>query len=215
MKQFITASSILLLAATLGACSSADTESAAAAEPAVAAPAAAPAAPAKPLSAEDAVLVSVTAKIEALNQQTREVSLRGPQGNVVSFVVDPKVQRLNEFKVGDLVTAEYYLSLAAELRAPTAEEKAAPIQAVAGAAKTPPGATPAAGGLRAFKVVATVEGIDLPTRALTLKGPMGNYLTVRARDVNKLKQMKLGDTIVIVYTEALAIGMNKAPAGAQ
>lgn len=204
--------SVLLLAAALGACSSAGNDAAAASEPAAAT---APASPVQPLSAEEAVLVSVTARIEALNQQTREVMLRGPQGNTVSFVVDPKVQRLSEFKVGDLVTAEYYLSLAAELREPTAEEKAAPMQALGAVAKAPPGSSPVAGGLRAFKVVVTVEGIDLPTRALTVKGPMGNYLTVRARDVNKLKQMKLGDTIVIVYTEALAIGMNKASVSAQ
>lgn len=204
--------SVLLLAAALGSCSSAGNDAATASEPAAATPMASPA---QPLSAEEAVLVSVTARIEALNQQTREVMLRGPQGNTVSFVVDPKVQRLSEFKVGDLVTAEYYLSLAAELREPTAEEKAAPMQALGAVAKAPPGSSPVAGGLRAFKVVVTVEGIDLPTRALTVKGPMGNYLTVRARDVNKLKQMKLGDTIVIVYTEALAIGMNKASVSAQ
>jgi len=212
MRHFL---SFLALAGALAACSSPGNDSQPTAAQTQPKPAPAADSAAKPLGVEDAVLVSVTAKVEAINHQTREVTLRGPQGNVVSFVADPKVERLNEFKVGDLVTAEYYLSLAAELRAPTAEEKAAPIQAVEAAAKTPPGATPAAGGLRAFKVVATVEGIDLPTRALTLKGPMGNYLTVRARDVNKLKQMKLGDTIVIVYTEALAIGMNKASASAQ
>lgn len=192
-----------LLALTMAGCSSAE-------ESKESVPA--PAAPTQPLTAEDAVLVSVTAKIEALNQQTREVTLRGPEGNVVSFVVDPAVKRLAEFKVGDSVTAEYYVSIAAELREPTAEERANPLVALDVLAKAPPGTSPAGGGLRAFRILATVEAVDVPTLAVTLKGPRGNYLTVRARDVKKVKQLKVGDTIVIVYTEALAIGLTKTGA---
>ncbi len=77
----------------------------------------------KPLSAERTILVSVTAKVEAIDQAKREVTLKGPLGNVVTFVVDERVKRLNEVKVGDEVTADYYVSLAGELRAPTKEEK--------------------------------------------------------------------------------------------
>jgi hypothetical protein len=80
----------------------------------------------KPLSAERSILTSVTAKVEAIDYAKREVTLKGPLGNVVSFAVDERVQRLNEVKVGDEVTAEYYVSLAGELRTPTAEEKNIP-----------------------------------------------------------------------------------------
>jgi len=41
--------------------------------------------------------------------------------------VDPRVKRLNEVNVGDDVTADYYVSLAGELRAPTEEEKEHPL----------------------------------------------------------------------------------------
>ena len=81
---------------------------------------------------------------------------------------------------------------------------------VEGAAKSPKGASPAAGGLRVIRVVATVEGLERPTRMLTLKGPRGNYLTVRARDVKRLEKLRLGDTIVVTFTEALAVGVEKA-----
>lgn len=165
------------------------------------------------ISAERTVLVTVTARVEAIDQAKREVTLKGPLGNVVTFVVDERVKRLNEFKVGDEVTADYYVSLAGEFRAPTKEEKKKPLSVVAGGARAPKDASPAGGALRAFKVVATVEGLDLPTRSVTLKGPMGNFLTVRAASVDNLKKLHLGETIVVTYTEALAISLQKTQPG--
>ncbi len=164
----------------------------------------------KPLSAERSILVSATAKVEAIDYTKREVTLKGPLGNVVSFVVDERVKRLNEFKVGDEVTAEYYVSLAGELRAPTEDEKKNPLTVLTAAARAPKGTSPAGGALRAFKVVATVIGLDLPTQSVTLRGPRGNYVTIRAESVDNLKQLRLGDTVIVTYTEALAISLQKS-----
>ncbi len=189
----------LLLGATLVACAASKYSGS---------PVAAPSAP-PPLTREDTLLVTVTAKVEAIDHASREVTLRGPLGNVVTFVVDERVKRLAEVKVGDEVTADYYVSLAGELREPTAEERAAPLTVLDASARAPEGTMPAGGGLRAFKVVATVEGLDRPTRSVTLRGPLGNFLTVRARDVNNFQRLHLGDTIVVTYTEALAVSLDK------
>ena len=170
---------------------------------------------APPLSAERTILVTVTAKVQAIDQAKREVTLKGPLGNVVTFVVDERVRRLNEVSVGDEVTADYYVSLAGELRSPTEEEKKNPLTILAGAARAPKGTSPAGGGLRAFKVVATVIGLDLPTQSVTLEGPLGNSGTIRAEKVENLKQLRLGDTIVVTYTEALAISLQKATPAAK
>jgi hypothetical protein len=64
--------------------------------------------------------------------------------------------------------------------------------------------------LRAFKVVATVIGLDLPSQSVTLQGPLGNSGIIRAEKVENLKKLHLGDTIVVTYTEALAISLVKA-----
>jgi hypothetical protein len=165
----------------------------------------------KPPSAERSILTSVTAKVEAIDYAKREVTLKGPLGNVVSFAVDERVKRLNEIKVGDEVAAEYYVSLAGELRAPTEDEKKNPLTILTAEVSAPKDTSPAAGAGRAFKVVATVIGLDLPTQSLTLEGPLGNSGTIRAENVEKLKQLHLGDTIIVTYTEALAISLQKAP----
>ena len=99
----------------------------------------------EPLRGEKTVLVTVTAKVEAIDQAKREVTLKGPLGNVVTFAVDERVKRLNEVHVGDEVTADYYVSLAGELRTPTEEEKNHPLTIIDGAARAPNDTSPAAG----------------------------------------------------------------------
>ena len=67
-----------------------------------------------------------------------------------------------------------------------------------------------AAGLRRFKVVTTIEGLDRPTETITVKGPRGNYLTARVADSSRLTQMRIAENIVATYTEALAISVEKA-----
>jgi hypothetical protein len=169
-------------------------------------------APAKPTPAVgEEVLLTLTATIEALNLETREVSLKGPAGNVYTFPVDPRVKRLAEFKVGDAVTLDYYASLAAELRAPTAEETKEPLVVLKDAGKAEAGAAPAAGAYRIIRAVVTIEGLDRPTGTATVKGPRGNYVVIQVRDPAMLPKLRIGDTVVVVYTEALAVRLEKAP----
>jgi hypothetical protein len=155
------------------------------------------------------VLVTITASVEAVDQQKREVTLKGPLGNKETFTVDKKVKRFDEVKVGDFVRVDYYISVAAELRKATAEEKESPMTLLEAGAKAPPGVSPAVGGLRRFKVVATVEGLDRPTSTVTVKGPRDNYLTVRVPDPSRLSELRIGDNIVLTFTEAVAVGLEK------
>lgn len=162
------------------------------------------------MAVEDEALISVTARVQAIDLEKRELTLKGPLGNEVSLTVDKEVKRLDEVKVGDEVTAKYYVSIAGELREPTAAEKENPLVVTAGMAKAPKDTAPAAGGLRVIRAVATVEGLQRPTRIVTLKGPRGNQMEVRARDVSRLEKLHLGDTIVVTFTEALAVSVEKA-----
>jgi hypothetical protein len=161
------------------------------------------------MAREDALLVTLTASIEAIDMATREVTLKGPLGNSVTITVDKRVKRLGEFKVGDFVRADYFVSVAAELRPPTAEEEKTPLVVMDAAGKAPPGSAPAAAGVRRFRVVTTVEGLDRPSRTVTVKGPRGNYFTARVADPSRLTQMRIGEHIVVTCTEALAVSLEK------
>jgi hypothetical protein len=157
--------------------------------------------------------VSASGTVEAVNKETREISLRDEAGNVVVFEVDEQVERFDEIEVGDKIVAEYFVSLAAEIRAPTPEEEATPFAILDVEAKAPPESAPAGGALSMIRAVVTVEGIDRPTQTVTVKGPLGNYLVVDVVDPTRLERLNIGDTAVMTYTEALAIGLEKMPAG--
>jgi hypothetical protein len=164
---------------------------------------------------EDAVLVSITATIEALDHDTRVATLKGPLGNLVTFTVDPRIERLKEFAVGDTVTADYFVSIAYELREPTAEELAEPLVILDAAGKASTEDPPAAGVVSQIRAVCTIEGLDRPTETVTLKGPRGRYATVRAADPANLPHLRIGQSVVVTYTEALAISLEKVEVAAE
>lgn len=197
-KFMITAT---LLAAAAGCESSKKAEKTEAPAPLVAAP----------LTVEETAQGSVTAVVKSIDYTTRRVTLSGTDGVVMDFVAGPDVKRLNEVKVGDTVKAEYVVSLLAELRPATAEEAAHPISIVTLAGRTTQNEEPGAGAARATRVVTTVEAVDLGAMLVTLKGPFGDTIVVRARSAENVKKLHVGDTIVITYTRAVGVMVVKAP----
>ncbi len=59
--------------------------------------------------------VVLTALVEAINHETREVTLRGPEGNSVSFVASEEARNLGQVAVGDTVMVEYTQSMSIEV----------------------------------------------------------------------------------------------------
>ena len=163
---------------------------------------------------EEQQLVSVTATIKAIDLAKREIVFQGPAGDEMTFIVSDKVKRLNKAKVGDKVTANYYVSVAGEFRPPTEEEKAHPISLVSAGARSPDSHAPAGAIGRTVKVVTKVVGLDLLKETATLQGPLGDCAHVRASNVDNLKKIRLGDNIVVTYTEALVISLDKPKAAA-
>ena len=50
----------------------------------------------------------MTATVEAIEQSTRKVTLKEPDGSYTMVTAPPEMKRFNELKVGDKVTARYY-----------------------------------------------------------------------------------------------------------
>ena len=195
----------LALALPLG-CSSSDKSSEKPKEPTPATPAAA--AP-EVLTVERSASGTLSARVKAINHSTRGVTLEDAHGHTAYFVAGPQVQRLDEVRVGDTVAADYSVSLIAERRAPTAEEAANPIIAIGATGRAPQGSDPAAGGVTGARVVTTVQAVDLAKMLVTLKGPMGDTVTIRARSAENIKKLHVGDTIIITWTEALVVSLVK------
>lgn len=64
-----------------------------------------------------------TATVEAIDYDTRQVTLRGPEGKRTTVTVSPRVERLNEVKQGDTVVARYVEAVSIEVTAPDRRAK--------------------------------------------------------------------------------------------
>ena len=171
--------------------------------------AAAPAPAGQVAAVEDSVIGDVTARVRAIDPSTRRVTLEGPQGDQITFIAGPEIQRLNEVRVGDVVEARYRASLLAELRPPTAEELQNPVATVQTVARTAPGERPSGRAGEATRVVTTVENVDVPGMLVTLRGPAGGMFTVRGRRPDVIQRLQPGDTIVLTYAESVAMDLRK------
>lgn len=158
----------------------------------------------KELAVEKSRVVTVTATVEALDLASRIVTLKGPKGNTITFKADDRVKNLPQVKVGDQVVAEYYQSMAVRMAKPDEEG-----EAVHALATAEPGERPAGIEASQMTITASIEAIDKERSFVTLKGPEGNLVTVKVMDPKNLDKVKVGDRIVITYTEALAISVEE------
>jgi hypothetical protein len=163
----------------------------------------------QPMGRTESLHLTVSAEVTALNPATREITLKGADGNEMTVVAGENIKRLDEVKVGDFVRVDYLASVAAEVRKPTEEEAAHPLVIMDVAGRASKEAAPAGGIARRFKVVTTIEALDRRDETVTVKGPLGRYLTVRVADPARLTKVHIGETIVVVYTEAMALSLEK------
>jgi hypothetical protein len=161
----------------------------------------------QPKQVEDSWLISTSATVDAIDQKTRIVTLRGSQGNTTTFKVDDSVKNLDQIKAGDKVVADYYVSLAFQVVKVGAKEGTPETMVYT----AEPGEKPAAAAARQLSMVATVEAIDHSAPSITLKDSKGNMTTVKVRHPERLKLVKVGDTLKITYREALVVAVEPAP----
>lgn len=151
----------------------------------------------------------ISAVITDIDTASREVTLEGGLGNSITLTVGPDVSRFDEFKVGDLVVATYASSISGELRAPTEAELAEPIVVVDAGAVAPADMEPGAAVGRSVRAICTIEGMNRVTRTVMLKDPDGDFHIIDDVDPAKMEGVSLGDTVIITYTEAFALALEK------
>lgn len=165
-------------------------------------------APDKRPSGKKEKVVSATATVEAIDLEKRVVTLKGPKGNVFDITVGEEARNLPQVKVGDLVVVKYYESVAYRVLKPG--EAAAGTQEAEVVSRAKPGAKPGGVVGREVTITATIQAIDKKKQTVTLKGPDGKTVTVKAEKPKNLEKVKVGDEVEITYTEALAISVEKA-----
>jgi Cu/Ag efflux protein CusF len=151
--------------------------------------------------------VKVTATITAIDAATRDITLKGPQGNEMTLTAGPEVKNFANMKVGDQVNAEYVEALTLELK----KGGGLVVQRTdkEGAKGAKPGEKPAGVAGRQVTIVADVVAVDPARQVVTLKGPQ-RTVELPIRDPEQFKRIAKGDQVEATFTQALAIVVEPA-----
>jgi len=154
----------------------------------------------------------VSAQVVSIDKKTRTVGLKGPNGKVAEVVAGDDVKNFDQIKIGDFVFVRFLQSLALELQ--KTKQTATGISVSETAVKAEPGQRPGVGAAREVTALAKVTAVDRKASTISLTGPRGNTVTLDVQNPDQFKVVKVGDQVLVTYTEALAISVEpgKAPA---
>ena len=150
--------------------------------------------------------VQLTATITAIDHATRDITLKGPQGNEVVVTAGPEVKNFASLKVGDKVDVQYLEALTLELKKGGGMVVARTSSS--GMAGAKPGETPAGAVGRQVTIVADVVGLDAAKQVVTLKGPQ-RTVDLHIADPEQFKRIAKGDQVEATFTQALAMTVMK------
>lgn len=150
--------------------------------------------------------VTVTATVEAIDANTRTLTLKESDGDFVPITVPRSVERFSEIKVGDTITARYYDNIVIRLK-PAGEPA---VDTLSDAVTKGSGASPAGTAASQRTITATIVAIDNKVPSITFKGEKVNWTySSRVADKAALAKVKVGDRVDITWTEALTVSVTK------
>jgi Cu/Ag efflux protein CusF len=146
-----------------------------------------------------------TGVVEAIEAQSRSVTIRKADGTVVTTVAGPDVKRFNEVKVGDKVKARYYENLVIRVKAPGEPAVDTDVKDAVASGQGLPGGTKA----RQRTLTCTITDIDMNTPSITFTSANGWKYSSKVRDKSALAKVKVGDKVDIIWTDALLVSLER------
>lgn len=173
-------------------------------------PADAPAPAAAPARAALSNEITATAHVVAVEAANRVVTLRREDGTLMQVKCGEAVRNFSQIAVGDKLRVQYKETLEASLR--PAGEPASPVEAMAAAGRAEPGAKPGAGVGVAISVRVKIESLDLARNIVVFSlasGELSARRVVTPEGRAFIQGLKVGDTVQLDYTEALAVSVQE------
>jgi Cu/Ag efflux protein CusF len=154
--------------------------------------------------------VTLSATVEAIDMQTRQVTLRTEDGQTQTITVSEEARNLGQVEPGDVVTAEFVQELDIQVFADDGSELGS--EAIAAAGRAEEGAMPGAMAIESQVLTARVAEINLDSNTFKLQWPDDSVEEFVAQNPDNLRRAEVGDIVVISYTEAVGIVVER-PAG--
>ena len=145
---------------------------------------------------------TIEAVVEAIDHESRLVTLRRGDGSTVTFTPSPDVRNLDQVEVGDILHVEYTQSVSIQVASAEGVEPGA--AGMAGIARTEKGDMPGMMAVDTQMIVATVEAIDLERNTYQLRFADGTINEYVAMNPENLKMGEVGDIVIIEITESIA-----------
>ncbi|MGQ3675133.1 hypothetical protein ACT6QH_06520 [Xanthobacter sp. TB0139] len=167
---------------------------------------------AQPVAGDAAVDVSqVRASVIAVDAETRQVVLKGPEGAIFTVQAGPVIKKFDEIKVGDTIVVTHTDAVVVDIAKP---EKDAGIGIeVAQAIGTAPEDGPPAGAvIDTIRLTGEIVRIDPDDATLTIRGPEGRVYEVQAKKDEqkaKLKELNVGDLVQVTFEQSVAVAVTK------
>jgi hypothetical protein len=165
--------------------------------------------PASPEAVRSITVVTLHGKIVEVNKAKKLVTLEGPEGRKVTLKVE-NPYNLRAAKVGEPVVTRFYEVVTIRKKKPDETVQSASLKE--GIATAKPGGVPGAVAEQQASLLVSVVAIDEANGSVTVKAPDGTVERVKARDPKNLKQLKVGDELVVTLARAIAISLEKDPA---
>lgn len=144
------------------------------------------------------------AKVVAIDYATRNITLKGPLGGMLTVTAGPEAVNFDQIKKGDYINASVTRTLEVYLgdEADALNDGSAELVALA-----PKGAAPAGMIAGTSQQTAKVAAIDAANRTAILEFENGVKDTVNVRPDIDLNSVQLGQRVVIRSTEVISISM--------
>ena len=154
--------------------------------------------------------VTATAQVEAINHETREVTLLLENGDMFTSQVSDDARNLDQVSVGDVVYAHYTESISIEVVESDGAEPEAYIQE--DLARTAEGKMPGVAAMESAVATAIVEEINLDDNTFKLREADGEIRQYTARNPGNLRMAEVGDKVITTVTTSVVITVDSQPA---
>jgi hypothetical protein len=157
-------------------------------------------------AAVDIDTFTTTDTVKSIDYKARKLTLQGPDGTTETYQVTPDMTNFNQIRVGDKVRATVAEALAVGVRKAGTPPNTAEAVTVTLA---PKGARPGMLVERTTEATAKIEDMSRLKRTLTLAEVRGGPRTVKLAPGVDISDFKKGDDIVVRYTDAVALRVEK------
>jgi hypothetical protein len=164
--------------------------------------------PPPPQSAARETVITRTATVVDIDRVSRQVLLRGQEGNMLSVTAGPEVRNLDQLEPGDVVRFDFYESVSVSMADPS---DTSPPEGTVVTGRAPEGARPGAAAGASVRMVVEFISYDPATTIATFRTPDGMVQTAKVSPELQgfAAGLNSGDRVDLTMTEAVAISIEE------